>query len=265
MNIKRTIIYIIIFFIVFIVLYLFYKCAPNGEEYLKLWFNATSFAGAAAILGLFYERGKDKENTTEIKPVISNSKGEYPLVEDKIKGIVPSNTVLLNQIEHFKYFVKETTKNKDISINLEDDFIEQILYSIEEPFSIRENEFIKDGFERVSLRILYEFELKHEGKYFFTPERFLNPIQSCNYIFDDKSAENKIIMKFYTPKKDIPLLKTTSPSTQSNIPLAGYIIFGMYYNTKINVMGFRIGQRDANFRYTNDQIVNIEKKIKELR
>jgi hypothetical protein len=238
---------------------------PCGKKYLELWFNATGFVGAAAIFGIFYERGKDKENTSEIIPVISKTSKDYPSIDYQIKGWVSSNTVLLNQIEHFKYFIKETTKNKDIYINLESDFVEQVIYSIEEPFSIHENELIKDGFERVSLRLLYEFELNHEGKYFFLPEKLLNPIQSCHYILDDKSAENKIIMKFYTSNKNIPLLKTNPQSTQVNIPLFGYVIFGMYYNTNISVMGFRIGQRDINYRYTNNQINDLKKKIEELK
>ncbi|MDR3302586.1 MAG: hypothetical protein LBT01_08710 [Spirochaetaceae bacterium] len=73
-------------------LWLVYTYAPNGKDFLTLLLNASGFAGAAAVMGIFYTKGEKQKKETEVikhePESISSAKGIQKILEDIVKEAV---------------------------------------------------------------------------------------------------------------------------------------------------------------------------------
>jgi hypothetical protein len=213
-----------------------YKFIPEGSELIRLILNASGLAGAAAILGIFYNKTKNEVDRPKISVNSEDiSEKTKKNMEESLKG-VSARKALNNFVEMFKENLKEITANKqNIDLNAEKYFVE-IFDHKEKVFVLQSEELIKAGYERECQELIKKIEIEHNYFVFGMPLRGFNPILTAKYPFEDSAAENKICLDVYCCKEE---------TLHRNVKVYGYAIIYAYYNTEMLVSCWEFFERTA--------------------
>jgi hypothetical protein len=210
-----------------------YKFLPDGDDLLKLLLNASGFAGAAAILGVFYNKTK---NETE-RPKVSVDSHDF---SDKFKSEMENSLkkasakeALGMLVEQFKKDIEEKSITKD-AIKFSD-YVCSVWDHTEKALILQPSELMKEGYERVCKEMMKKIEYDKEYFVFGLPLSFLNPILTAKYVFDDPAAENKICLDVYLCKDK------TKHTTDTKV--YGYALIYAYYNTEMYVSCWGLFER----------------------
>jgi hypothetical protein len=214
-------------------LWVFYKFIPEGNELLKLILNASGLAGAAAILGIFYNKTKNEIDRPKVTATSEQFSEEFKKdMEESLKK-VSAKEALNNFVELFKKVTEEKTKDP---IKFSDYMCSPFDHK-EKVFVLQTNELIKDGYERECRAMLDKMELSSNYSVFDMPLSVSTQILTAKYPFDDPAAENKICFDKYFCKNKI--------RHGTDIKVLGYVIIYAYYNTEMYVSCWEMLKRDA--------------------
>jgi hypothetical protein len=229
----KSIKYIIVAAIIFMALWVAYKYLPEGKALLQLILNASGLAGAAAILGVFYNKTKndvERPNVTASEEIPENFKND---LEEALKK-TSAREALNNLVEVYKKHLGETSKNTD-PINFSEYTCNPFDHK-EKVFTLKPEELMFHGYDRECKDMFDELEKSHDYALFGSPLHFFNRILTAKYAFADPAAENKIGLDIYLCKNKI---------IEPDMEVYGYALISAYYNTEMFVSCWIVIKRNT--------------------
>ncbi|GHV84610.1 hypothetical protein AGMMS50230_02180 [Spirochaetia bacterium] len=203
---------------------------------LKLLLNASGLAGAAAILGVFYNKTKNEID----RPKVSVDSRDF---SDKFKNELENSLKkasakesLSMLVEQFKKDIEEKSITKD-AIKFSD-YVCSVWNHTEKALILQPNELMKEGYERICKEMMEKIERDKNYSIFGSPLSFFNPILTAKYVFDDPAAENKICLDVYLCKDKVKHITDTK-----DFKVFGYALIYAYYNTEMYVSCWELFER----------------------
>jgi hypothetical protein len=218
--------------IIFLTVWVGYKFLPEGGDVLKIILNASGFAGAAAILGVFYNKTKNEVE----RPKVSLNGSKIP---EKFKRAIEEALKKTSAKEALNCFVK-AYKNylEDFFVDKYDiRFSESISEHKENIFNLHPNELMLQSYHSECHQIFKDLELSSDFYIAPSPLHIIDQRLTVKYPSTDPAAENKICLDVYVCKN--------GQKDKSGMEIHGYAIVSAYYNTEMLVSCWILHKRSA--------------------
>ena len=219
--------------IIFLVVWKTYTCLPQGNDVLEIVLNATGLTGAAAILGVFYN--KTKNEVERPKVIVNGSRIPEKFKRDIEESLnKPSAKEALNSfVEAYKKYLAKSFIDKTII-----KFSKYMAEHKEKRFDLQPNELMLQGFHRERQEMLNELELSSDYSIAPSPLHLLDQRLTIKYPITDPAAENKICLDIY--------VCNNGTKDKTGMEIYGYAIISAYYNTEMFVSCWILHKRSAN-------------------
>jgi hypothetical protein len=222
----------IVVVIIFLAVWATYRFLPEGSDVLKIILNASSFAGAAAILGVFYNKTKNEVERPKVILTSSRIPEKFKRdIEEALKK-TSAKDALNSFVEAYKKHLEETSKTKDAI-----KFSKYASEHKEKVFIVQSNELMLQSYHRECQEMLTDLEV---SSYYFiapSPLHFLAQELTIKYPITDPAAENKICLDVYLCKTDT--------KGKNGMVIHGYAIVSAYYNTEMFVSCWILHKRST--------------------